>query len=118
MSSPPNAFDSPKSPREHTDVFEAFVGRLLTKYYNQLKAREQEIQNEKEQQRNKLRFPFALGYFVIAVLWLVFTGYVIFEGGRDDPLTSVDYRIILAMLGIGLGALYAPLRIFAKFLFN
>ena len=73
---------------------------------------------ERERQRNKFRIPFAIGYGVVAILWLLFTGYVIFQSGLNDPLISVDYRIVIAMLGTGVGALYAPLRILSKFLFS
>lgn len=49
----------------------------------------------------------------VAIGWLAFTGFVILARGQD-----VDYRVQIAMLGTALGAIYTPLRVLAKYLFN
>lgn len=68
---------------------------------------------EKERQKNKYRLPFAVIMLVVAIGWLVYTGYIIVNDSQ-----GVDYRVQIAMLGTALGAIYTPLRVLAKYLFN
>jgi len=102
------------SPKENLEVLE----NLISRYGDLQKPEGQTELNQKEKQKNKYRIPFALGYGLVAMLWLGFTAYVIVESGSTMPKFLVDYRVMIAMLGTGFGALYTPLRVLAKFLFK
>lgn len=62
--------------------------------------------------------PFAVGYVVLAVLWLLFTVFLILVSGQSHPWILIDYRVLITMIGAGFGALYTPVHILAKFRFN
>ena len=113
-----------KPPRIEGESF-AEIGIDVERRRVELDVKRRRIENDllagrvkKQQQKNDYRFTFAISSGVVAVIWLAFTGVLIYQSGLEKPCVDVDYRVLIAMLGAGFATIYTPLRILAKYLFN
>ncbi len=73
---------------------------------------------KKEKQKNTYRIPYLLFSGGVALIWLLFTAFLIYQSGLDNSSVNVDDRVLIAMLGTAFVSLYAPLHVIAKYLFN
>ena len=113
-----------KPPRIERESF-AEIGIDVERGRDELDVKRRRIENDllagrvkKQQQKNEYRSTFAISSGVVAVLWLAFTGVLIYQSGLEKPCVDVDYRVLIAMLGTALGTIYTPLRVLSKYLFN
>ena len=65
--------------------------------------------------RNKYRFPFAIGFGIVGIIWLSTIATIIFLDGSS--VLDVDEKVILGLLGTSIVNVLAPAHLIAKYLF-